>query len=337
MKYARLFRENKFVQVSAQDVKDGLYRRDEEFVDLEYNFKVQYVCGSRNHGGPYFRLYYSREEYRRLFPEHADRYEIVKNMRSYQESSWHREWKEKFSDFCVIEKCVRDPGHSVWRFSDAFCEEYKISIEFQNSYIDHDFEDRNNFYSSLGIKTVWLYNLPKANAKVSGDGAIEILEDNARGFFRIAECTENLKNNYVYIQVKSKKIYRVKELLRRSSGCDLKSTIRYFFPCEEYSETEFIDAVKNNRIDNGWEKPTEASSEPQTLEQLWRAEYSWVKVKNIVKNDVRIISHNGNGAMFRSFLNDCVQYKYDDEKTACIPLKKRPAYSISHKDEKAPI
>ena len=59
MKKALLFRENEEpALVSAEEVKDGLYSRYEEFVDPEYEFKVQFVKGARNNGALYFRFYY---------------------------------------------------------------------------------------------------------------------------------------------------------------------------------------------------------------------------------------------------------------------------------------
>ena len=109
MKKALLFRDNEEpVLVSAEEIKAGMYSRHEEFVDSRYEFRVQYVSGARNQGGPYFRFYYSYEEYKKLYPERASRYEIVANMRRYEESSWHKKWKKIFSEFCAIEKCIKD-------------------------------------------------------------------------------------------------------------------------------------------------------------------------------------------------------------------------------------
>ena len=66
MKYARLFRENEEpILVSSEQVKEGLYSRDEEFVDPEYEYRVRFVKGAKNNGGPYFRLYHSYEEYKK--------------------------------------------------------------------------------------------------------------------------------------------------------------------------------------------------------------------------------------------------------------------------------
>ena len=185
MKEALLFRENEDpILVTAEEVKNGLYSRYEEFVDPDYEFKVQFVKGSKNNGGPYFRLYYSYEEYKKLYPERATRYEIVANMRRFEESEWHRGWKDKVADFCSIERCIKNDLTNKRKFADAFYEKTNTCIEFQYSYISFNFEERNEFYSNLGINTIWLYALPNANARENDDGNIEILEDNARGFFR---------------------------------------------------------------------------------------------------------------------------------------------------------
>ena len=74
MKTALLYRENEEkIEVSAEEVKAGIYNRYEEFIDPEYEFKVEFVKGARNNGGPYFRLYYSLEEYKKRYPERASR------------------------------------------------------------------------------------------------------------------------------------------------------------------------------------------------------------------------------------------------------------------------
>lgn len=294
MKYARLFRENEpLYLVSAEDVKNGLYSRDEEFVDPEYEFKVQFVKGAKNNGGPYFRLYYSYEEYKKLFPDRASRYEIVCNMRRFQETHWHKKWKAYMADFCDIEKYVKSPQSNKYKYADAFYKETNTCIEFQHSYIALDFEERNEFYAALGINTIWLYDLSEANIRKNRLGNVEILENNAKGFFRISENPDNLQKQCVYIQVKSGTIYRVKQLDRCSSSTEYQSTIRYFVPTEEYSEEEFMDAIKNNRI-----KKDEI---PQPLQHLWKSRYKWMVVRK-VKGSTKIrVNHNGRGEMYRDF------------------------------------
>ena len=353
MKYARLFRENELpILVSAEEVKMGLYNRKDEFVDVEYEYKVQFVKSARNNGGPYFRMYYSYEEYKQLYPERASRYDIIANMRRYKESPWHKKWKKSFSDFCVIEKCIHNEEHTEWKFSDAYYDKTKTCIEFQHSYISFDFEKRNEFYSNLSINTIWLYDLTSSNVRFDKQGNIEILEDNARGFFRISENTDNLKKHYVYIQVKSGRIYRVNELFRCVSSTDRKSTIRYFIPTEIYTEEEFINAVRLSKIgtvsgyyNRKWtETPEEKEAErwnmkkPQPLHKLWNSDYAWMKVEDIEKNEQIIINRDENDEMYRDRrTNNCIQYKYADGFQSRRSLKEKKEYSLSHQKEKRAI
>lgn len=338
MKKALLFRADGLVLVSAEEVKQGVYSRNNEFVDPEYEFKVRFVKGARNNGGPYFRLYYSYNEYKTLFPERSSRYEIVANMRRYRESVWHNEWKKNVSDFCLIEKCIKNDKTGKRRFADAFCEKFQTCIEFQHSYIAFDFEERNNFYNELSLKTIWLYDLTYANVRQDDVGDIEILENNARGFFRISENPENLKKHLVYIQVKTGMIYRVKELCRRESSTKHKSTIRYFAPTEAYTEEEFICNLKSNTLGD----KDDGRNELKTIVDLWDKNYKWMIVENTVKSQNYFIWRNQNDQPFRDSQWDCIQFKYADERyskenISVAPLIKKKPYSIGNDDEKSPI
>ena len=145
MKRALLFRDNeKLILVSAEDVKKGLYDRHDNYVDPEYEFKVEYVNGAKNGGGPYFRLYYSYEEYKRLYPERADRYELVANMRRYEESEWHTRWKTNVAGFCNIERTIQNKETRKWKIADAYYPAMKTCIEFQHSYISFHFEEKTS-------------------------------------------------------------------------------------------------------------------------------------------------------------------------------------------------
>ena len=327
MKKALLFRENEEpILVSADDIKKGIYSRDEEFVDPEYEFKVQYVNGAKNNGGPYFRLYYSYEEYKRLNPDRATRYQIVANMRRYQESSWHKRWKYNVSSFCEIEKYTKNDKTNKWKYADAYYSKYNTCIEFQHSYIANDFEERNKFYSALNIQTIWLYDLPQANVKEDEEGNIELLENNALGFFRISENPDNLKKHYVYIQVKKGMIYRVKELCRKEIDGELKSTIRYFVLSEVYSEEEFIEAIKNNEIIN---HPLRFPFKP--LCDIWKENYLWMIVYNKKKECSIYINRDDKDGMYRDKDNNCILYSYVNKQY------NNKRYWLSHCDEKLPI
>gem|GEM_PF-6789260 len=320
--------------VSAKEVLDGIYSLDKcEFVDPEYEFKVQFVHGAKNHGGPYFRLYYSYEDYKKLYPDRADRYAIVADMRRYQECRWHKEWKESVSSFCSIEKCIKNPKTNKWKFADAFNEVTNTCIEFQHSFIDFDFEERNEFYSKMGIGVVWLYDLPKATLREREDGSMEILEDNARGFFRISENPDNLKNHYVYIQVKSGVIYRVTELGRLEANSGLKSTIRFFKPAQTLSADEFIEMIRKKSFCK--------KKQPTTLSSIWKPYYSCIVVENTTNGDTILINRDKKGHMYREFSSGCIQYKYvacdenNEEKPFTVKMNKD--YSLSAKKESAPI
>lgn len=333
MKYARLFRENEEpILVSAEQVKEGLYSRDEEFVDPEYEYRVRFVKGAKNNGAPYFRLYYSYEEYKKLFPERASRYEILANMRRYQECKWHKMWKEKVSEFCEIEKCIKDPSTGKWKFADAYYEPNRTCIEFQHSYIALDFEERNAFYAALSINTIWLYDLSKANIRYDELDRVQILEDNARGFFRISENPENLQKYPVYIQVKNGKIYRVSELHRRASSAENQSTIRYFCPSEIYTEEEFVNALRSGRVGEQEEKKIK-QNQKHTLAELWNSRYAWMIVEDTFKRERLSINHNGYGGMFRDFKTGCIKYKYADNKYEMATTAKKE-YCLSHEKEK---
>ena len=330
MKSALLFRENTPpIVVKAEEIKNGIYDRNEEFVDEKYEFKVQYVKGAKGNGGPYFRLYYSYEDFKRLYPDRADRYAIVANMRRYEESKWHEYWKERFSNFCENEKYIKNEKTNRWKFADAYYEKTNTCIEFQHSYISFYFEERNAFYSELSINTIWLYDLTDANVKKDENGCLEILENNAKGFFRISEKSENLFNQQVYIQVKSGKIYRIKELFRRETSKKEKSTIRYFVPEEEYTEDEFIQAVRFNKITSVSNKET--SSKP--LSELWDSDYAWMIVKSIDMEKMVYINRDKNDRMVRDLKTDCIMFKYIDD----IPIERKRYYFISHERERQPI
>ena len=127
------------------------------------------------------------------------------------------------------------------------------------------------------------------------DGSYQILEDNNKGFFRIAESKENLSDNFVFIQTKDNKIYQVEELFRKQIDGDLKSTIRYFYPFSTNTEAEFVERVKEDeykkaRILKKW---IEAEEKKYTdLYSLWKPGYNWMLVKCKHHEEPLIICEN---------------------------------------------
>lgn len=328
MKVALLFINGERVLVTAEEVKNGKFPPSEyEFVDPEYEYKVQFVCSAKNKGGPYFRLYYSYEDYKKLYPDRADRYKIVADMRRYQECIWHKNWKKDVSHFCIIEKCIRNPKTGKYRFADAYYPALHTCIEFQHSYIALDFEERNKFHYNLGNQVIWLYDLPKASVCDGENGSLEILEDNARGFFRISENPENLKQYPVYIQVKSKMIYRVEELNRLETHSETKSSIRCFRPSETYTPETFIEAIRSNRI-----KPPEEQPCLMPLSALWRDNFSNAFVLDAEKDKIIMINRDHNGHLYRNN-SGCIIYQYAERKGNQFHAVKGYEYPLSKQDE----
>lgn len=248
MREALLFKSGEKILVTAEEVKSGKYGLNCEFVDPEYEFKVNYVKGAKNNGGPYFRFYYSLEDYKRMFPERAGKYQMVKDQRRYDETVWHKKWKDLFKDTCKIEKYIKNEKTNRYKYADAYNKSTNTVIELQHSYIDDEFEERNKFYSEMGIRTVWLFDLTKSKIISVEDGYYELLENNSNGFFRISENPVNLKVCPVFIQTNTNTIYRIGELKRRETSTSLKSTIRYFKPLAVYTEQEFVSAVCSGSI-----------------------------------------------------------------------------------------
>ena len=263
---AKLFKDGEEVIVQAVEVKDGKYSKRDNFVDIDDEFRVIPICGNKRIA--HFRRYLSLDDYRRLSPEQRQKYDIIRPLRHWQDGPWHRGWQSKLKSFCEIEKHIKDLDSRKYRRADAFYKEKNLCIELQHSFIDRDFERRNEFYAKQGIKTIWLYDLTEFELrKINDDNGFEIVENNSKGIFRIAKKDENLKNNLVFIQAKDQKIYQIDELLRKqiNNNEGLESTIRYFYPVAIYTENEFISAIKNgNLLDSLNEE------EIGTLFGLWR-------------------------------------------------------------------
>ena len=253
--------------ITAEDVYFGRISRNNEFVDPEYKFKVRYVKGAKNNGAAHFRLYMSREDYNNLSPERKNKYDILSTMKHYAETSWHRNWEKLLSQFCEIEKYIKDPNTNERKRADAYYEKANIVIELQHSYIDGDFENRNKFYNGLNINVVWLFNLPNANIEDDGD-VMTILEDNARGFFKVAENVNNLTEHNVYIQTKNRRIYRVNNLERKEIDNELKSTIRMFKKTKVYSIEEFISEIESGEILENDNSPKDERKEEKKLKSI---------------------------------------------------------------------
>lgn len=338
MDKALLFKnDNDMVVVSAQEVFDGKYDRNSNFTDLEYNYRVTYVKKAKGvNGKPYFRIYLAHDEYLITQGKKTTKQEIIQNMRHFKECEWHRNWKELFSSFCGkenIEKYIKNSSINKYKLADAYNKKTNTVFEFQHSYIDFDFDDKNSFYRSLNINIIWLYDVSDLEIKQIDDNTFHILEDNSKGFFKVSEVPINLEDNFIYIQGVDKKIYRVKKLLRKRLNIesDKKATIREFNTSEIYTIDEFLKYCENNYF---------LIKEPKSLNDYYDSnlpDFFAVFLEGIAKSERQIIkvSKRSDGFL-RDKQNGNIKYWYGyfDEKLNNYQTKSIKYYHLSKEDAK---
>lgn len=302
MKVAKVFRNGEDVIITADEVlKNRELYKDVEFVDPEEEFRVKFVKDCKGHKGPYFRLYLSKEDYKRLTPERKTRYDIISEQRHLQNGLWHTHWEEKVRPHGKTEYYIKTCGckSSKYKRTDFYYDEGKTCVEFQHSYIAGDFNERNEFYTREGLNVVWLYDLMKMPVKAIGNGVFELLEDNAKGFFRIAEEPSNLRDYPVFIQVKGGLIYRVDKLERKEIDNELKSTVRLFIPVATFTEDEFVDGIINCR---------DVFKSKKSIYELWDKSYKMMIVTD-GKDTIKITGGN-DGEIYKDYRNGQPKYAY---------------------------
>lgn len=332
MKTAKIFGENNNLLVNATDIKNGLISREHEFVDPEYEFKVIYVGKAKNNGTPYFRLYLSYDDYIKMSPERKSKYDYLRKMKHYDESFWHRSWEERLAEFAKIEAPIKDENTGKYKRADAYYETKNVVIEFQHSYISGDFIERSEFYSKLGLKTIWLFDLTSLNVS-DNNNVIELLEDNSKGFFRVCEECKNIKNYQVYIQVSNQLIYRVTSLERKEVEGDLQSSIRYFTKNEVYTAEEFVDMIKTyptQQEGNVMTKPYKSLFEIYKEENM-SGECKLIVMDMLFGEVIQVFKDIRTGRLSENYSDGCIAFNYchpnKNGKLKAIPL----IYSLQKK------
>lgn len=343
MKEALIFGEKEERLVSAMDIKNGFISKDHEFVDPEYEFKVIYVKGAKNGSMPHFRLYLSREDYNKLSPERKNKYDILRKMTYYKQSAWHSEWEEVLSHHMVIEKHIKDPETKKYKRADAFYEKGNLVVELQHSYMDNDFNVRNKFYSNLGYKTAWLFDLTQSTVYKGVGNTIEILEDNSRGFFRVCEECENIGDFPVYIQVAGGLIYRVYSIKRKDIDGELKSTIRYFEQKEVFTPDEFVKYILSKEFCFSKE---DDDNLPRSLFTIYKENNIsrecdfMLAVKNVEKNEEIIVQKDiKTNRLSEQYNSNNLGYRYCsfNSKTNYYTLNSQKYYELKKEDAKKEI
>ena len=175
------------------------------------------------------------------------------------------------------------------------------------------------------------------------DGAYKITEDNAKGFFRIAEDAENLKNTPVFIQAKDGFIYEVQELFRKQIDNELQSTIRYFYPISINTVDEFIEKIKNNEIIKKQEHPMEKENKSNDLHDiyaLWQPGFQSMVVYNSEDKLYFMISEDRfeKGTPERDYnFRSVILYQYAEWKYTRFVIENHRKYRLSFAKATRPI
>ncbi len=136
-----------------------------------------------------------------------------------------------------------------------------------------------------------------------------------------------MSNYPVFIQVKSKKIYRVEELKRLETDSELKSTIRYFKPAETYTPESFIEAIRLNTI-----RPAKVQPCLMPLTTLWRDNFSNAFVIDSEKDNIIMVNRDYKGHLYRNN-SGCIKYHYAERKGNQYRAIEGYEYPLSKKDE----
>lgn len=219
---------------------------------------------------------------------------------SYDMSDWHMEWQKRFSKD-DIEKVLKNNG--LKHIADLLIDD--IVVEFQHSSISlDDFNDRNEFYTGLGYKVIWVF---------------DVSEDFLKGRIRDGNYDGSYKWAY------AKKLFRELDFGKAKAtiyfqfgNCDDKDSINLervididfdasYFKTDFYhglSIPEFVKMVKDNDpLLFGLPKrepPPQLIDGCNSISEIWNESYSAVIVKNVFNNSV-IFINGKNGLISRDY------------------------------------
>lgn len=313
MDKALLFKNKKLV--NASEVEEGLISKEEEFIDIEENFKVVFVKRSIDNKKAHFRYLVSKDEYLKLSEDKKILYDfLVSSFKHKEEDEWYKSWIDKFSHFAKTNFYIKNEETNKHKFADVFIKENNLCIELEKNYIRNYFDEKNLFFSSLGYKTIWLFDLTNKEIKKIKNNYIEILEGKSKAFFNLMDETRSFKDFHVFIQTKDKMIYKVERLEENNSSNNSNinvnksySKIRRFKYMISFNEDSFIKAIKDNNKDLFIKESVYIGS----IYDLWDDKYKAMVVENIFNNKETIIIYgDDNGYMYRDFKYFKISYKY---------------------------
>lgn len=205
----------------------------------------------------------------------------------YDMTDWHMDWQDRF-DKNDVEK-VLDNGKQK-HIADLLIGKYVVEFQHSNISID-DFRDRNEFYSSLGYKVIWVFDLTEevVNEKMYAEGnkyewalpkklfrAINLEKEKATIYFQLVDD---------YVDMVSK------------AYDDFKCF--YIDENKSFEIDVFVEMVKSNS-EKILPKPKapEAPSIIQgglSLYDIWKPNYTTIIVNNLFNKNVMFINGNEEG------------------------------------------
>ena len=227
----------------------------------------------------------------------------------YDKTEWHMEWQKRFP-IDNIERVLEFNGKK--HIADLLIGNFVI--EFQHSSISiEEFTERNNFYTSLGYKVIWLFDL----IEEYNDGRFAQTDFDfyykwayAKKLFRQIEF-ENVKAT-IYFQLSDDDdpdvgvIERVKDI--RELAATIKTDSNQCF-----SIKEFVELVSSNSQEL-FEKPKPAPApfsidNCKSITELWDESYSAMIVKNKHTNSIiRVFGRDGR--LVRDYKTGKIRCKY---------------------------
>lgn len=159
---------------------------------------------------------------------------------NYDMSEWHYNWQNKFPiDSQEVVKSFNGQKHRA----DVLLEEEKVVFEFQHSPLScFEFEDRNNFYNSLGYKVIWVFDLSDQN----NNGQIDNYRDNIWSWKNPKKTFDNYdyknKNIELYLQLNIED----EELVKVTWCTSDNGLSRFATDGNFYDEEQFVNMFRKN-------------------------------------------------------------------------------------------
>ena len=248
----------------------------------------------------------------------------------YDKTAWHMEWQKRFP-VDSMERVLE--LHGKKHIADILLS--GIVVEFQHSPISYDeFNERNKFYTSLGYKVIWVFDLIEEYK----DG--RFARNNYDYYYKwsypktlFRHILFNTIDVTIYFQLSNSDepgncvLERVKEI--HDSGRLVKTDSKQCF-----SIKEFVEKVNEGNLDL-FEKPKapDQIDGRSSIVGLWKENYSVMIIRNKHTSDVFFV-FGSNGNIIRDYRTKKIRCKYAYQDSSGYYREKENYYSIPDEEKK---